>query len=83
MELKKQKIWKNRLWQLKGGNTGLDYKSAFFSGIGGCSRAEIELRPVIGGVIGRRHDPETGTGFWSFGQVRPPNNKGIDEDQVT
>ena len=28
--------------------------------------AEIELRPVIGGVIGRRHDPETGTGFWSF-----------------
>ena len=28
--------------------------------------AEIELRPVIGGVIGRKHDPETGTGFWSF-----------------
>ena len=25
-----------------------------------------DLRPVIGGVIGRRHDPETGTGFWSF-----------------
>jgi hypothetical protein len=28
--------------------------------------AEIELRPVMGGTIGRRHDPETGTGFWSF-----------------
>ena len=28
--------------------------------------AEIELRPVTGGVIGRKHDPETGTGFWSF-----------------
>lgn len=28
--------------------------------------AEIELCPVIGGVIGRKHDPETGTGFWSF-----------------
>ena len=28
--------------------------------------AEIELRPVIGGVISRSHDPETGTGFWSF-----------------
>lgn len=28
--------------------------------------AEIELRPVIGGTIRRRHDPETGTGFWNF-----------------
>lgn len=28
--------------------------------------AEIELRPVISGVIKRKHDPETGTGFWSF-----------------
>lgn len=28
--------------------------------------AEIELRPVAGGVIRRRHDPETGTGFWDF-----------------
>ena len=28
--------------------------------------AEIELRPVAGGAIGRKHDPETGTGFWSF-----------------
>lgn len=28
--------------------------------------AEIELRPTMGGAIGRRHDPETGTGFWSF-----------------
>lgn len=28
--------------------------------------AEIELRPVVGGVIRKKHDPETGTGFWSF-----------------
>ena len=28
--------------------------------------AEIELRPVIGEVIYRKPDPETGTGFWSF-----------------
>lgn len=28
--------------------------------------AEIELRPVTGGTIGRKFDPETGTGFWSF-----------------
>ena len=28
--------------------------------------AEIELRPVTGGAISRRPDPETGTGFWSF-----------------
>ena len=28
--------------------------------------AEIELRPVIGGIIKRKHDPETGTGFWKF-----------------
>ncbi|MDO4803939.1 MAG: DUF296 domain-containing protein [Lachnospiraceae bacterium] len=28
--------------------------------------AEIELRPVIGGTIGRKLDPETGTGFWNF-----------------
>ena len=28
--------------------------------------AEIELRPVVGGVIRRKPDPETGTGFWSF-----------------
>lgn len=28
--------------------------------------AEIELRPVIGGVIRRTFDPETGTGFWKF-----------------
>ena len=30
--------------------------------------AEIELRPVRGGVIGRRTDPVTGTGFWDFGE---------------
>lgn len=28
--------------------------------------AEIELRPVSGGTIRRRFDPETGTGFWNF-----------------
>ncbi len=28
--------------------------------------AEIELRPVLGGKIGRSFDAETGTGFWSF-----------------
>ena len=28
--------------------------------------AEIELRPVRGGAIGRRYDLETGTGFWKF-----------------
>ena len=27
---------------------------------------EIELRPVVGGTIGKQYDPETGTGFWSF-----------------
>ena len=28
--------------------------------------AEIELRPVIGGKIGVKHDNETGTVFWQF-----------------
>ena len=28
--------------------------------------AEIELRPVVGGAIGKRYDPETGTDFWGF-----------------
>ena len=32
--------------------------------------AEIELRPVAGGVIRRKFDPETGTGFWDFGSVK-------------
>ena len=32
--------------------------------------AEIELRPTIGGSIGRKFDPETGTGFWNFNTVR-------------
>ncbi|MCR5562812.1 MAG: DUF296 domain-containing protein [Desulfovibrio sp.] len=27
---------------------------------------EIELRPVVDGVIYRQFDPETGTGFWNF-----------------
>ncbi len=30
--------------------------------------AEIELRPVIGGVIKRMNDPETGTGFWKLSE---------------
>jgi len=28
--------------------------------------AEIEIRPVVGGVIKRKPDAETGTGFWQF-----------------
>jgi len=28
--------------------------------------AEIELRPIVGGAIGKQYDPETGTGFWKF-----------------
>ena len=28
--------------------------------------AEIELRPIVGGIIRRKYDPETGTGFWDF-----------------
>ena len=28
--------------------------------------AEVELRPVTGGEIRRKYDPETGTGFWDF-----------------
>lgn len=28
--------------------------------------AEIELRPVVGGIINRKIDLETGTGFWHF-----------------
>ncbi|MBQ7714472.1 MAG: DUF296 domain-containing protein [Clostridia bacterium] len=29
--------------------------------------AEIELRPVVGGRITRRINPETGTGYWDLG----------------
>lgn len=29
---------------------------------------EIELRPVTGGAIKRKYNPETGTGFWDFGE---------------
>ena len=29
--------------------------------------AEIELRPTVGGAIKRKFNPETGTGFWDFG----------------
>ena len=32
--------------------------------------AEIELRPVVGGVIASRLNPETGTGFWNLGNGR-------------
>jgi hypothetical protein len=28
--------------------------------------AEIELRPVIGGVIRSKLDPDVGAGFWDF-----------------
>ncbi|MBR0489376.1 MAG: DUF296 domain-containing protein [Prevotella sp.] len=28
--------------------------------------AEIALRPTVDGSIGRKFDPETGTGFWDF-----------------
>ncbi len=28
--------------------------------------AEIELRPTVGGYIGRKYNEETGTGFWEF-----------------
>ena len=28
--------------------------------------AEIEVRPTIGDRIMKKHDPETGTGFWDF-----------------
>ncbi|MGI5873359.1 MAG: PPC domain-containing DNA-binding protein [Bacillota bacterium] len=28
--------------------------------------AELELRPVFGGEIRRKHDAETGTGFWDL-----------------
>ena len=28
--------------------------------------AENELRPIVGGCIKMKHDPETGTGFWDF-----------------
>ena len=31
--------------------------------------AEIELRPTVGGSIGRKFDPETGTGFWNFNTI--------------
>ena len=33
--------------------------------------AEIELRPTVGGAIGRKFDPETGTGFWAFKDYTP------------
>ena len=36
--------------------------------------AEIELRPVTGGTIRRKYDPETGTGFWDF-EERPSSRR--------
>ena len=33
---------------------------------GDVTTGEIELRPVVGGAIRRRYNPETGTGFWDF-----------------
>lgn len=27
---------------------------------------EIEIKPIVDGTIMRKHDPETGTGFWDF-----------------
>ena len=31
---------------------------------------EIISKPTVGGSIGRKFDPETGTGFWNFNTVR-------------
>ena len=31
--------------------------------------AEIELRPTVGGSIGRKFDLEIGTGFWDFSDI--------------
>jgi RimJ/RimL family protein N-acetyltransferase/predicted DNA-binding protein with PD1-like motif len=45
--------------------------------------AEIELRPVKGGVIRRRYDEETGTGFWDFGPEHGKVENGVAEHGVT
>ena len=39
--------------------------------------AEIELRPVQGGVIRRKFDQETGTGFWDFQDENSRGTKSI------
>jgi hypothetical protein len=64
--------------QQKGGNRDVDnivggYQDGQHGMAGGHLKAttvlytaEIELRPTINGAIGRKFDPETGTGFWNF-----------------
>ena len=66
------------LFSFKGGNRDVDnivggYQDGQHGMAGGHLKAttvlytaEIELRPTIGGAIGRKFDPETGTGFWDF-----------------
>ena len=66
------------LFSFKGGNRDVDnivggYRDGQHGMAGGHLKAttvlytaEIELRPTIGGAIGRKFDPETGTGFWDF-----------------
>ena len=66
------------LFSFKGGNRDIDnivggYQDGQHGMAGGHLKAttvlytaEIELRPTVGGAIGRKFDPETGTGFWEF-----------------
>ena len=66
------------LFSFKGGNDDVDnivggYQDSQHGMAGGHLKAttvlytaEIELRPTVGGAIGRKFDPETGTGFWNF-----------------
>jgi hypothetical protein len=66
------------LFSFKGGNRDVDnnmkgYQDGQHGMAGGHLKAttvlytvEIELRPTVGGAIGRKYDPETGTGFWEF-----------------
>ena len=66
------------LFSFKGGNRDVDnivggYQDGQHGVAGGHLKsttvlytAEIELRPTVGGAIGRKFDPETGTGFWAF-----------------
>jgi predicted DNA-binding protein with PD1-like motif len=66
------------LFSFKGGNRDVDnivggYQDSQHGMAGGHLKAttvlytaEIELRPTVGGAIGRKFDPETGTGFWAF-----------------
>ena len=66
------------LFSFKGGNRDVDnivggYQDGQHGMAGGHLKAttvlytaEIELRPTVGGAIGRKFDSETGTGFWEF-----------------